>query len=261
MKKKSILPGAEPIFVEGNEIAFLFIHGFTGSPYEGKDLALYLHKNLGLTVSVPILPGHGTSPSDLKEITWQNWYSSVRKEYFKLKAQYKHIVVCGISMGGTLALHLSSHHPVDTVISLAGAVFLKDWRLKLLPIARHLITYNYKSKGPDIRDKNLKFQIPSYSKYPVRSIDQVLGLMRHTREDLPEVTAPALLIHSEKDRTVHFSNLQYIYDHISSKIKKMVILNESYHVISIDVEKKHIYNECEKFIKEILIEKSIELYE
>jgi carboxylesterase len=246
-----LMPGSEPIFIKGNRTGVLFIHGFTASPFEGKELAHWMHDQMGFTVSVPLLPGHGTHPSDLKSCQWMDWYYFVKYKYFELKDQCKFVFVCGQSVGGTLGLHLASHHQVDGIITLAGAVFLKDWRLFLLPLARHIVPYHYKSKGPDIRNKSIKRSVPTYTRYPVRSIDQLLQLFRHIREDLSEVSSPALLIHSRKDRTVHFGNLQYIYDHISSQIKEMYILEESYHVISIDVEREKVFEKTCNFILRI----------
>jgi carboxylesterase len=211
-----------------------------------------INESLGCTISVPLLPGHGTSPSALIGITWRDWYNHVKQKYVELKNICNKIFICGQSMGGALALHLASHHPSDGIITLAGVAFLKDWRLKFLPLARRILTYQHKSKGPDIKNKALKSQIPSYRKYPLESVVQLLALLKHTRDDLSEITAPALLIHAKNDRTVHFDNLRYIYDHISSQKKRKIILEESYHVISIDVEKEKVFKEVMKFIGTIL---------
>ncbi len=244
-----LMPGAEPIFLAGNEVGFLFIHGFTASPFEGKELGERLNAEFGLTVSVPLLPGHGTNPASLQHVRWIDWYLKAREAYLELKKVCQKVFVCGQSMGAALTLHLASHHPVAGFVTLAGAVFLKDWRLKLLPFARRIITYQYKSKGPDIRNAALKSVIPTYHKYPINSVYELLNLLRHTKEDLPEVTAPALLIHSKKDRTVHISNLDYIYRHISSTEKKKIVLENSYHLISLDVEKEKVYQEIRSFIQ------------
>ncbi len=144
-----VLPGAEPLYLKGNDTGILFLHGFTASAFEGKELAEYLHQKSGFTVSVPLLPGHGTRPEDLKEVYWGDWYGFTKSRYLELKKETARIFVCGQSMGGALALHLAAHHPVDGIITLAGAVFLKDWRLILLPVARRLITYHFKSKGQE----------------------------------------------------------------------------------------------------------------
>ena len=246
---EEFMPGAEPVFLPGNKIGFLFIHGFTGASYEGRELAHWLHEKEGFTVSVPLLPGHGTRPEDLRRVKWIDWYLHARNKFLELKDSCDRVFLCGQSMGGAIALQIASHHKVDGLITLAGAAFLKDWRLKLLPLARHIVPYQHKSKGPDIRNKELKSEVASYHKYPVKSVDQFLALLEHTRGDLPEVTAPALLMHARKDRTVHFSNLQYIFDHISSSQKEMVVLEKSYHVISIDIEKEIVFNSILSFIK------------
>ncbi len=244
------MKGTEPLFIKGNSVGFLFIHGFTASPYEGREIAIRLNKGKGWTVSVPLLPGHGTSPQDLVGLTWKDWYGYVRQKYDELKQICNKVFVCGQSMGGSLALYLAAHYPVDGLITLAGAAFLKDWRLILLPVARHIMTFNHKSRGPDIRNSALKNEVPTYSKYPVRSVDQILDLLKHIREELGKVTTPTLLIHSRLDRTIHYSNLQYIYDHIASQQKQMVVLENSYHVISIDVEKETVFQNIYTFMSE-----------
>ncbi len=244
------LPNSKPIFKKGNDVGFLFIHGFTGTTFEGQELADRMHGELGVTISVPLLPGHGTTPEHLKGIKWEEWYFFVRQKFLELRNQCAHVFICGQSMGASLVLHLASHHKVTGVISLAGAVFLKDWRLKFLPIARNIIPYHHKSKGPDVRNKALKHEIPCYRKYPVKSVDELLNLLEHTRQDLPEITAPALLFHSSGDRTISPENLSYIHKHIGSQTKIKVELNQSYHVISLDVEKEQIFQHIRSFVKD-----------
>jgi carboxylesterase len=245
------IPGAAPVFIKGNKTGFLFIHGFTATPHEGKDLVEWLHSELGITAAVPLLKGHGTRPEDLLNVTWKDWYSDVENKYSELLKICDNIYVCGQSMGAALALKLAARQTVSGLITLAGAVFLKDWRLSLLPLARNFITFHYKSKGPDIKDREVKPKIPTYRKYPVKSIDELLSLFKSVRNDLASVTTPALLIHSKSDRTVHFSNLEYIMNHISSAVKEKLVLEESYHVISIDVEKERIFNRIKDFINNI----------
>ena len=58
----SVLPGAEPYSHQGGPTGVLLCHGFTGSPQSLRPWAEYLAA-AGLTVSLPRLPGHGT--------TWQ----------------------------------------------------------------------------------------------------------------------------------------------------------------------------------------------
>lgn len=245
------MSGAEPFFKDGNSNGFLFLHGFTATPFEGRFLCDYIYKELKWTISVPLLPGHGTKPEDLIGISWKDWLNRAQNEFEQLRKRCKNVVVCGQSMGGTLALLLASQLPVEAVITLAGPVLLKDWRLIILPIAKHLITYNKKSKGPDIRDKSLKPFIPTYAKYPVTAVEEFVKLLNVTRSNLWKVKVPALLFHSQKDRTIHFSNLEYIYQHLSSQIKESVVLKKSYHLISLDLEREEVFKKIGSFLVQL----------
>ena len=61
-----------PVVCQG--VGCLLIHGFSGSPRELLGLRHYL-ESAGVTVSLPTLPGHDTSPADMFNYTWQDWFS------------------------------------------------------------------------------------------------------------------------------------------------------------------------------------------
>lgn len=248
--RKELMPGAAPIFYEGSKTGILFIHGFTGSAYEGKDFAAYFAEK-GYTVWVPLLPGHGTRPEDMIDVTWKDWYSYAEDCLLKFKKQCQKVVLIGQSMGGAIALALAAHHPVDALITLAGAVFLADWRLKLLPVAKHFLRYQYKSRGPDISNTEAKRNSASYRKYPLKSVDDFLHMVGFARQSLSKIKDPILLIHSRRDHTVTFKNMEYIYNHVSSPIKEKLALEKSYHIISLDNERTLVYETADNFVKKL----------
>ena len=141
--EKKLMPGSEPVFIEGNKTGLLLIHGFTGTPYEMKPLSKYLAAE-GYTISVPLLKGHGTKPQDLLSCSWYDWFSDVKENLFLLRKTCKKIIVIGLSTGGTLALHLAAHYQVEGVVALAPALILKEKKLKLLPFALHFKKYQSK---------------------------------------------------------------------------------------------------------------------
>ncbi|HLV44792.1 MAG TPA: alpha/beta hydrolase, partial [Aggregatilineales bacterium] len=63
------------------------------------------------------------------------------------------------------------------------------------------------------------------------------------------ITAPALLVHSKADKTVSFDNLQKIYDAIGSAEKRMIVLEESGHVCTQDVEYPLVFDAVTGFIR------------
>ncbi len=242
-----LMEGAEPIYIEAGSTALLFVHGFTASPYEGRPFAEFFSRR-GYSVSVPLLPGHGTHPGDMLKVGWQDWYRAVVQAWQPLHRRFQRVVVCGQSMGGALALNLAAHHPVDAFIGLAAAAYLTDWRLRLLPLARYLMRYQHKSSGPDIRDPVARRKSVHYNKYPIQSIIELLELLRHVRGDLMDIQAPALLFHSVKDHVVPYGNLQYIASHLGSRIKETMTLQNSYHIISLDVEHEQVFKHIEAFL-------------
>jgi len=246
----NLMPGAEPVFFDEGDTGIIFFHGFTGSPYEGKEFASQFSQR-GYTVWVPLLPGHGTRPEDLVNISWSDWYAFGEDCLSKLKKQCSKIILAGQSMGSSLALSLAAHHPVEAVISLAGAVFIKDWRLILLPIARKFIPYHYKSRGPDISLKEAKKNSASYRKYPVKSIDEFLSLLNFAKDNLKKINAPLLLIHSKNDHTVTYKNMDFINNHVSSVIKRKFTVENSYHIVSVDKDRDQVFQIIENFLKEL----------
>jgi carboxylesterase len=247
---ENLLPGAEPIFISQSRISLIFFHGFTSSPMEGKRFAEHFAEK-GYTVWVPLLPGHGTIPSDLMDVKWKDWYQTGEDCYLNLKSQSDKVIVCGQSMGGALALNLATHFRVDALVTLAAAVFLNDWRLKLLPYAKMFFHYQYKSRGPDVFSIEAKKSSVSYNKYPLKSLEQLLLLLKHTKNHLEQVSDPILLMHSKRDHTVTYKNLDYIYTHISSVIKEKESLENSYHVISMDIESKKIFRSIDNFLERL----------
>jgi carboxylesterase len=57
-----------------------------------------------------------------------------------------------------------------------------------------------------------------------------------------------LLIHAQEDDTASIANSQLIHDRISSKVKKLVILTDSYHVITADQEREKVAREIQAFL-------------
>lgn len=235
-------------FYKKGPVGCLLIHGFTGSPNEHLELGEYL-SNKNLTVSIPLLPGHGTYSADLFNYTWRDWFECVKAAYQDLLGRCKEVYVGGLSMGGTLALHLSAHYFVNGLISMAAAIELPVWKKILVKNLKGIIKFRKKRGGEDVRDVSAKLKLASYQRYPFYAAEQVFHLMDHVRNDLPEISAPILIIHSRFDNTVPFSNSELIFNSVASQDKRKVDLEQSYHVITVDFEKDKVKKEVFNFIQ------------
>ena len=89
-----------------NKKAVLLLHGWTATPYELRRLGIFLNES-GYTVYGPLLRGHGTKPSDLENVKFQDWLDDAREAYFRLKSNHKKVFIGGTSMGGTVTLCLA----------------------------------------------------------------------------------------------------------------------------------------------------------
>ena len=87
----------------------LLIHGLTDSPYSMRSLAQILHAMDFWVVGLR-LPGHGTAPSELLDITWQDFAAAVEISARHVKTQVgkdKPFYIGGFSTGAALAVEYS----------------------------------------------------------------------------------------------------------------------------------------------------------
>jgi alpha-beta hydrolase superfamily lysophospholipase len=117
------------------EFGLLLLHGMSDSPYVMSHFAQhYQHQAYVLGLR---LPGHGTIPSGLTDITWPDLAGAVSLAVARLSAQLpgKPIYVVGFSTGAALALnHELENISLDKPTSFAGMVMLSP-AIGLAPIA------------------------------------------------------------------------------------------------------------------------------
>lgn len=245
-----IIKGGEPFsFVSDSDVGILMLQGFTGTTssviYAGQ--CLY---EAGFNVEGPRLTGHGTKWKDLNYVKYTDWISDVEKGFEKLKNRANKIFVAGLSMGGTLSLYLAEKHPeIYGVILINNAILLHDPRITFLPLLKYFVE-SIPAIGSDIKDPSKK-EI-AYERTPLRGTHEMVKLLRVVRLDLKKVTQPTLIFKSREDHVVPLDNAEYTMEHISSKDKQLIWLENSYHVATMDFDKDLICEKSIEFIKKHL---------
>jgi len=241
----------QPIYVEGTQKGILMLHGLTASPDDFRDYAeRFVSKKY--TVSVPLLAGHGTNIQNLEKTKWQEWYADVKTAYMSLTEKCDQIIVIGQSIGGALALHLAARYKIDGLVLLAPGLFFKNKATMALPLLSLVKKYINKRNGPDIKNEVSKKRAISYTKMPLRSISETAHLFEQIKNELHIVFTPVLIFHSIYDHVIDYKSSEYIFNHISSKCKRLITLRNSYHILSLDNEKNIILKEIISFIKTTL---------
>jgi carboxylesterase len=251
----TVHPLAEPFVADGDAASprgrtgVLLSHGFTGSPASMRAWGEHLAAQ-GYAVSVPRLPGHGTTWQDMNTTTWTDWSSEVERAFEELAARVDTVFVCGLSMGGGLALRLAADHPdrVAGLVLVNPAVASDRKDVKLLPVLKHLVP-SMPGIANDIKKPGVEEH--GYTKTPLRAADSMFKGYKALRGDLARITCPVLLFRSREDHVVDPSSARIILAGVSSTDAREEILENSFHVATLDNDAEHIFEGSVAFIERV----------
>ncbi|MCW2739829.1 MAG: Thermostable monoacylglycerol lipase [Blastococcus sp.] len=250
---QDVMPGAEPFAFPGGtgpdgRTGVLLIHGFTGNPMSMRPWGEHLAAE-GFAVSCPLLPGHGTSWQDCNASTHDQWTTAVSEAFDALAADCARVFVAGLSMGGTLATRLAEVRPDDVagLVLVNPALLTQRLDARLLPmIAR--ITGSWAPIGSDIKKPGVTEL--AYPRLPTRAMMQLRTLWALTRADLARVSAPVIVFHSREDHVVEPVNTEVLLTGISSTDTTEVVLEDSYHVATLDNDAPQIFAGSVEWMRE-----------
>lgn len=214
------------------------------------ELAAFLTTQ-GYIVQTPRLPGHATTPQDLLRVSHKDWLAKAEQSFQSLRSSTQKQIVIGLSMGGLLALHLAANHTFAGVVVLAPALKLRRWAKISI---RLLSPFNYirrKPRGPDVHDPHGKALLDGYHHYPIAAAKSLLRLQRRVRAELNKIKMPLLAVHSRQDHTVPLKALDYLFEQVQSQHREKMIVEDSYHVLTVDFDREKIFARIADFIKRV----------
>lgn len=243
------MSGAEPFSHDGQDVAVLLCHGFTGTPQSLRGWADHLAAE-GFSVRLPRLPGHGTSWPELNRTRWPDWYAAVETELLTLARTHETVVVGGLSMGGALALRLAQQHPdlVDGLMLVNPAVRLTDRRLLAIPVLRHFVP-STAGIASDIR-KPGRTEL-AYDRTPLHALHSSIRMYAEIERALPQVSTPILMMRSAVDHVVPTSSPGLVLDRVSSADVTDIQLHDSFHVATLDEDAELIHARSVEFVRRI----------
>ncbi|MNR98707.1 Carboxylesterase [compost metagenome] len=260
---------------EGGSTGVLLIHGLTGTPNEMRLLGKGLHR-AGYTVYGMQLAGHCGSADDLIATNWQDWYESVRVAADFLRTKVDRIFVMGLSMGALLSLKLAAEQPekVTGVAALATMFRHDGWSMplytrlcfllrifKTLRIGRN--GYFNEQAPYGIKDAALRRHIVEQMQAgdssvaglpgnPWWSVAELYSLAADVRRRLPAVTSPCLLVHATEDDVASLEkNALLVQNNVSGPVQTLW-LQDSYHMVTIDRERRLVAQRACEFIAQTL---------
>jgi len=248
-----VLPGAGAFYFEGSDTACLLIHGFTGTPQNLRPLGDFLARR-GLTVYAPRLAGHGTSVDEFEQTGPSDWIATVEDGLEQLKRTCSSVFAIGISMGGTLALHLGATRGAD--VAGIGCINGPVGQLPAFDAAAEAIPAGARMPAPWAADarlmtKDLASAGITYAEIPKSCLQQALVFFRQTEADIGQVRVPTCLFYSRDDAVVPASTGQRVLELLTAAPDaRLVDLEDSAHEATLDFDIERIGLEWLSFVRQ-----------
>jgi carboxylesterase len=260
------------LHMQGGKHGILLFHGLSSTPAELNYLARGLNR-AGYTVRVPLVEGysHGVAAREAKG--YREWVAAALAAFDSMRSSCSTVAVGGLCIGSLLALSVAVARPTMTSATLGLSTTLhydgwaNPWTRHLLPVVRYLPMagrMRIREREPfGVKDERLRGWIATQmresgasdagaSQLRVRDLIQAQSLARAVKRSLHAVKAPTLMIHAKEDESASPRSSFEVAKGVGSKHVKLVLLADSYHMISIDRERARVLAEMKGFLGEHL---------
>lgn len=261
--------GAKALNLPGGRNGVLLFHGLTSTPLELQYLARGLHR-AGYSVRVAVIDGYTHGLPTPTPSGHRDWSAAAVAEFDRMRLQCDSLAVGGLCIGALLSLHVAAVRgdSVSQVLALSTTLHYDGWAAPrsrwLLPLARLMPWFGslaVKEREPfGLKDERLRAWIAAQMKesggsdagaalLKVRDLLEAQNLMKLVRQGLRKVTAPTLLLHARDDDAASPRSAFEVASGVSSERVHCLLLNDSYHMISIDKEKARVLTEMRDFLQ------------
>ena len=199
----------------------LLTHGLSDSPYSVRHLAAFFQQN-GFRVLAVLLPGHGTQPGDLLDVTWREWAKTVAYGAYALAEDVDELYLAGYSAGATLSIYHSLRDfrvrglflfsPAIKVARRAAFANLHKLYSWLMPKAKWL-------------DINPDLDIYKYESITKNAVAQTYALIRELDAQLRQhaMDIPVFAAASMDDATVNAESIVEFMSRARHPLSKLVL--------------------------------------
>ena len=171
----------------------LLMHGLSDSPYAMRGIA-EVFQSEGFHVVALRLPGHGTAPSGLREVRWQDWYAAVAAAAKYAAARGgsgKPFYIGGFSTGAALATLYTVRSLDDAALSKPQGVYLVSPAIGISPSAvltnvisgLAFIPAFEKSRWLDVFPEYDPYKYNSFPVNAARQINALTGVLAEALDD------------------------------------------------------------------------------
>lgn len=219
----------------------LLVHGLTDAPYSLRSIAEEL-RGRGYQVIALRVPGHGTVPGGLTDVTWEDWFSAVRVAARDLRTRIgvdRPLVLVGYSNGGALVLKYALEAVEDPGDPQAERIVLLSpmigvprfaWLARVISLLGPIPAFE-KARWLDVYPEYNPFK---YTSFPANAGLQTWRLTRALQAQIARIAEagrggelpPVLTFHSLVDATVSTPAVVHaFYDVIADARSELVLFD------------------------------------
>ncbi|MBE0434827.1 MAG: alpha/beta fold hydrolase [Methylomicrobium sp.] len=228
-----------PFFIrpeQTNGFGILLVHGLLASPAEVRGYGHYL-ADQGFTVLGVRLKGHGTSPFALRDLSFEDWFDSVKRGFNILKIHCEKLFVIGFSTGGALGLKLAAENPPELagLVAISVPVKFVNPAFMLVPLLHNtnsLVQWvsSFEGVKPFI-DNTPEHPDINYCNTPVRALYELRRLIQHMDPLLGDVQTPTLLLYADQDPIVSPQSSETVFNKLGAQDKQLHAIHADRHGI------------------------------
>jgi len=153
----------------------LFLHGYSGSPYDFADVPQLLAKKLGMPARVPVLAGHDKGVWKLRRTSLRQMTESVVDA---MSAFPEPPVLIGNSLGAHLGLLAAAERPARAVICVSAPQKINPpWESWWIRYGSALFLHSARKRGPAPPAQRVFKRIPGNAMIRVYQARQAVGAM------------------------------------------------------------------------------------
>lgn len=254
--------------LNGGKQGVMLFHGLSSAPQELQFLARGLQR-AGYSVRLPVIPGYSHGFRTDEPSKAEHWQAAALAEFDAFAEQHESVAVGGLCIGAVLSLRIAAmrRDRLSGLMGLSTTLHYDGWAVPwfrrliglhpFVPFSGHIPVVEKFPYG--VKDERMRGFIQRQMEgegssdagaaiLRVRELYQAHRLIQMARRSLSQINAPTLLIHAHEDEAASPRSAFEAAAAIRSRTVRTVLLNDSYHMISIDREKQRVLAEMTDFL-------------
>ena len=210
---------------------YLLIHGLNDSTYVWTDMAQAIAAR-GFDVRAILLPGHGSHPRKMLDISFRNWLRSVGRHYQYWKVDDTPIYVGGFSLGAVLATILALENPEIAGLLLISPAYHSQLNSLLRWSGIYAWFRPWMFGGMITEDNPVK-----YNSIPINSGTQYFNTTLHLKKLLRDdkkpwlgerLRMPVMMVVTANDSVVDIEYSRYVFHkHFRNPHSRLLIYQQA----------------------------------